>query len=166
MKIDKYYIAGGVAILVILIVVFTQRSDWDATRHILSSDSEGNLTPISESYFEGEEQRLIGVVNAKLAEVNASLTALSSRVSTNANTIVAEANHAHQSREVIAARAEQIDQYVAANAVLKHTSIHLRNRGDEREPHGQRRLLGAWGDRGGFYHENDGGNLLTHWYFD
>tara|TARA_B110000977_G_scaffold45019_1_gene61233 strand:- start:1554 stop:2015 length:462 start_codon:yes stop_codon:yes gene_type:complete len=57
MKIDKYYIAAGVALLVILIVVFTQRSDWKADRFILSADSKGNLTPVSESYFADEEQR-------------------------------------------------------------------------------------------------------------
>jgi hypothetical protein len=111
MKINPYYIAGAVAVLVILIVVFTQRSDWDATRHILSSDSEGNLTPISESYFEGEEQRLIGVVNAKLAEVNASLTALSSRVSTNTTDIIAHYHDANNRIAVVAERAEQIDRY-------------------------------------------------------
>lgn len=57
MKIDKYYIAAGVALLVILIVVFTQRSDWNANRFILSADSKGNLTPVSESYFDGEEKK-------------------------------------------------------------------------------------------------------------
>jgi hypothetical protein len=69
MKINPYYIAGAVAVLVILIVVFTQRSDWDAANFILRTDSEGNLTPISESYFEGEEQRMAGVVNATVSDL-------------------------------------------------------------------------------------------------
>lgn len=71
MKIDKYYIAAGVALLVILIVVFTQRSDWNADRFILSADSKGNLTPVSESYFEGEEKRMKGVVDGKVADLTA-----------------------------------------------------------------------------------------------
>ena len=66
MKIDKYYIAAGVALLVILIVVFTQRSDWNADRFILSADSKGNLTPVSESYFDGEEKKLMEKVDGKL----------------------------------------------------------------------------------------------------
>tara|TARA_B110000902_G_C13825810_1_gene405499 strand:+ start:39 stop:467 length:429 start_codon:yes stop_codon:yes gene_type:complete len=67
MKINPYYIAGGVALLVILIVVFTQRSDWKADRFILSADSKGNLTPVSESYFEGEEKKMMEKVAGKLA---------------------------------------------------------------------------------------------------
>ena len=69
MKIDKYYIAGGVAILVILIVVFTQRSDWDANKFILSADSKGNLTPVSEKYFEDQEKKIMEKVAGKVAEL-------------------------------------------------------------------------------------------------
>ena len=71
MKIDKYYIAGGVAILVILIVVFTQRSDWDANKFILSADSKGNLTPVSESYFEDQEKKIMEKVDRKVADLKA-----------------------------------------------------------------------------------------------
>ena len=66
MKINPYYIAAGVALLIILIVVFTQRSDWDAANYILSADAEGNLTPVSESYFDGEEKKLMEKVDGKL----------------------------------------------------------------------------------------------------
>ena len=70
MKINPYYIAGGVALLVILIVVFTQRSDWDANRFILSADSKGNLTPVSESYFEDQEKKIMEKVAEKMRSLD------------------------------------------------------------------------------------------------
>lgn len=169
MKINKYYIAAGVAILVILIVVFAQRSDWDENRFILSADSEGNLTPISESYFDGEEKRLINVVNTKLAEISNRVGAvanrveavdksLSNRINTNANNIRAEANAALQRNRVVAARAEQIDVHydnLSKNTVYYNKPFHLKNsaRGNG--------LFGEYNERGGWY---GGANGSTQWY--
>ena len=52
-----------VNVVIILIVVFVRRSDWDANKYILSADSEGNLNPVSESYFESNEKKHIAEVN-------------------------------------------------------------------------------------------------------
>ena len=60
MKFNKYHIgAAGAVLVIILIIVFVQRSDWDKSRFILSADSEGNLNPVSESYFENKEKEAI-----------------------------------------------------------------------------------------------------------
>ena len=59
MKFNKYHIgAAGAVLLIILIVVFVLRSDWDANKYILSADYAGNLNPLSESYFANKERDL------------------------------------------------------------------------------------------------------------
>lgn len=59
MKFNKYQLAAaGIAVVIIVIVVFTQRSDWDANKYILSADDAGNLNPVSESYFDNKEKEL------------------------------------------------------------------------------------------------------------
>lgn len=71
MKFNKYHIAAAGAVLVIiLIVIFVQRSDWDKSRFILSADSEGNLNPVSESYFENEEKRFMAKAGAQVSYIN------------------------------------------------------------------------------------------------
>ena len=170
MKINKYYIAAGVALLVILIVVFTQRSDWDENNFILSADNKGNLTPISEKYFEDEEKRLIKVVNTKLAEISNRVgavanrveavdRALGARINTNANNIRAEANAALQRNRVVAARAEQIDVHydnLSKKSVYKNTDFHLQNRAKQRNER-----FGEYNERGGWY---AGPNGRTQWF--
>ena len=77
MKINKYY--GAAALLtVILIVVFTQRSEWNANKFILSADSEGNLDPKSEAYFDAKEKAFLAKVDAKLAQVDKNTKAINS----------------------------------------------------------------------------------------
>jgi len=57
MKFNKYQLAAaGIALVIIIIIVFTQRSDWNKNRFILSADDQGNLNPVSESYFENKEK--------------------------------------------------------------------------------------------------------------
>lgn len=63
------YITLALALVITLIVVFTQRSDWDPTRFILSADNSGNLNPVSESYFKDQEERIMNLVNDKLKNV-------------------------------------------------------------------------------------------------
>jgi hypothetical protein len=67
--------------VVILIVVFTQRSDWDADRFILSADSEGNLDPVSEKYFADNEKALLASVDTRIAAANKRITDVNNRVS-------------------------------------------------------------------------------------
>ena len=71
MQFNKYYLAAAASVLVItLIIVFSQRSDWDSNRYILSSDNDGNLIPRSESYFEEKENArtnwVTGTVNNRV----------------------------------------------------------------------------------------------------
>lgn len=66
MKFNKYYI-GALAAVAIILIIFSQRSDWDSNRYILSADNTGNLNPISESYFQNEENRIKSQVDAALA---------------------------------------------------------------------------------------------------
>ena len=66
---NKYYIGGAVALVTIVMVFFFQRSDWNKDRYILSSDNAGNLTPMSEAYFDAKEKALIAKVDAKLKGV-------------------------------------------------------------------------------------------------
>ena len=63
------YIALALALVITLIVVFTQRSDWDPNRFILSADNSGNLNPVSEQYFKDQEERIMNLVNDKLKDV-------------------------------------------------------------------------------------------------
>jgi hypothetical protein len=71
MKLNKYHIgAAGAVLVIILIVVFIQRSEWDKNRFILSADSEGNLNPVSESYFESNEKKHIGEVGHLMNKLN------------------------------------------------------------------------------------------------
>tara|TARA_B100000768_G_C11221869_1_gene350908 strand:- start:397 stop:888 length:492 start_codon:yes stop_codon:yes gene_type:complete len=70
MKIDKYYVAAAVALLVILVIVFAQRSDWDKNRFILSTDSKGNLTSVSEGHFENEEKRFMAKAEGQVKHIN------------------------------------------------------------------------------------------------
>ena len=63
-----YYIAA-LAAVAIVIVVFTQRSDWDLNRYILSADNEGNLNSVPEQYFKDQEDRIMKLVNDKLKNV-------------------------------------------------------------------------------------------------
>jgi len=69
MKFNVYYIAAFVAVAIIVIVVFTQVSEWDTSRYILSADDSGNLAPISEKYFKDQEDRIMKLVNDKLKNV-------------------------------------------------------------------------------------------------
>lgn len=80
MKFNKYQlVAAGIAVAILVIVVFTQRSDWDANKFILSADGQGNLEPKSEKYFENQEKKLLSNVDTKLnnqlAEVGISVAA-------------------------------------------------------------------------------------------
>ena len=70
MKVDKYYVAAAVALLVILVIVFAQRSDWDKKRFILSTDSKGNLTSVSEGHFENEEKRFMAKAEGQVNHIN------------------------------------------------------------------------------------------------
>jgi hypothetical protein len=71
MKINKYRIgAAGAVLVIILIIVFVQRSDWNKSRFILSADSEGNLNPVSESYFESNEKKHIDEVGRLMNKLN------------------------------------------------------------------------------------------------
>lgn len=69
MKFNMYYIAAFVAVAIIVIVVLTQRSEWDLDRYILSADNSGNLKPIPEKYFKDQEDRIMKLVNDKLKNV-------------------------------------------------------------------------------------------------
>ena len=70
MKINPYYAAAGIALVVILVILFTQRSNWNKDKFILSADDSGNLTPISEDYFDNKEKALLAKVDAKLAQID------------------------------------------------------------------------------------------------
>ena len=70
MKINPYYASAGIALVVILITLFTQRSNWNKDKFILSADDSGNLSPISEEYFDNKEKALLAKVDAKLAQVD------------------------------------------------------------------------------------------------
>jgi hypothetical protein len=81
MKFNKYQLAAaGIAVAIIVIVVFTQRSDWDANKYILSADSQGNLVPKSEKYFDDKEKALIASVDQKIAAVNNRVTSVDNKV--------------------------------------------------------------------------------------
>ena len=69
MKIDPYYASAGIALVVILVILFTQRSNWNKDKFILSADDSGNLSPISEEYFDNKEKALLAKVDAKLVGV-------------------------------------------------------------------------------------------------
>ena len=69
MKIDPYYASAGIALVVILVILFTQRSNWNKDKFILSADDSGNLSPISEDYFDKKEKALLAKVDAKLVGV-------------------------------------------------------------------------------------------------
>jgi len=81
MKINNYYIGLALVSVVILIVVFTQRSDWGADKFILSTDSEGNLDPVSEKYFDDNEKALLASVDTRIAAANKRITDVINRVS-------------------------------------------------------------------------------------
>ena len=70
MKFNKYHLAAGAGLVIILIVVFVQRSDWDSNKYILSADDAGNLEPKSEKYFDDKEKALLNTVNQKNAALN------------------------------------------------------------------------------------------------
>lgn len=82
MKFDKYKLASavGIALVIIVIVVFTQRSDWDANKYILSADDSGNLEPKSEKYFDDKEKALLAAVDQKIAAVNSRITGVDNKV--------------------------------------------------------------------------------------
>ena len=64
---NNYYIIG-IATLIVLVLsfyYFTKSENWDSSRYILSADTEGNLKPISESYFEDEEKRYMAIADQK-----------------------------------------------------------------------------------------------------
>ena len=72
MKINPYYIAAAVAVAVIVIIFVSRRDnatrDWNSTNFILSADNTGNLTSISEAFFEQKETELLAEVD-KLTKV-------------------------------------------------------------------------------------------------
>lgn len=71
MQFNKYYLAAAAAVLVIILfIVFSQRSDWDSNRYILSADDDGNLNPISESYFQNEEIKQRSAFEAMTQKLN------------------------------------------------------------------------------------------------
>src|SRR5210317_247321 len=74
------YIALALALVITLIVVFTQRSDWDANKFILSADGEGNLEPKSEQYFDDKEKALFATVDQKIAAVNNRISGVDNKV--------------------------------------------------------------------------------------
>lgn len=80
MKINKYYAALAVLLAIVLITAFTQRSNWDADKFILSADDSGNLRPISEKYFADKEKALLVSVDTKLAVVNERIADVDNKV--------------------------------------------------------------------------------------
>ena len=71
MKFNKYNIgAAGAVLVIILIVVFVRRSDWDSSKYILSADDAGNLEPKSEKYFDDKEKALLTRVDQKNSALN------------------------------------------------------------------------------------------------
>ncbi len=75
---NKYIIGviATIAALVLAFYYFTNSETWDSSRYILSSNSDGNLKPISESYFESS-------INASLAKMNTKLAQIEKKVNKN-----------------------------------------------------------------------------------
>lgn len=83
MKFNKYQLAAaGIAVVIIVIFMFRQRSDWDANKFILSADDQGNLVPKSEKYFDDKEKALLASVDQKIAAVNSRISGVDNRVTT------------------------------------------------------------------------------------
>lgn len=70
------YIIGVIAAITALVFAFyyfTNSETWDSSRYILSANSDGNLKPISESYFESSINTSLAKMNTKLAQMNTKL---------------------------------------------------------------------------------------------
>ena len=72
---NNYYIIGiaSFVVLVLSFYYFTKSENWDSSRYILSADTEGNLKPVSETYFSNKEKVhnkfVKDTVNGKLGHV-------------------------------------------------------------------------------------------------
>lgn len=125
MKFNKYYIGAGVVLVIILIVVFTQRSDWDANRYILSADNEGNLEPKSEKYFDDKEKALLASVDAKIAAVNNRVTSVNNRVTSVDNKVNVQ-------RRDFNNRAGHVDRHFTTKTEFKQLGDFIGPWADER----------------------------------
>jgi len=168
MKFNKYQLAAaGITVAIIVIVVFTQRSDWDANKFILSADGEGNLEPKSEQYFDDKEKALFATVDQKIAAVNNRISGVDNKVNVQRRDFNNRAAHVDRhftprsdfnrldawSRTVgpwADGRYQPKGHYVQYN-----TDFHLRNRrrGNER--------FGEYNERGGWF---GGPNQRTQWF--
>lgn len=174
MKFDKYKLASavGIALVIIVIIVFTQRSDWDANKYILSADNEGNLEPKSEKYFDDKEKALLASVDAKIAAVNNRISGVDNKVNvqrTDFNNYKGAADRHFSTKAEFNrldawhrglgawtdARYQRKGNYQpAGNYVQYGRPFHLQNqsKGNDR--------FGAWNERGGWY---GGPNQWTQW---
>ncbi len=73
MKLTNYQLgAAAVLVLLAVIAVFVQRSNWNRDRYILSADNAGNLKPVSEKYFEDKQKAFenrLNIMEKKVAPV-------------------------------------------------------------------------------------------------
>jgi hypothetical protein len=160
--------------VVILIVVFTQRSDWDADKFILSADSEGNLDPVSEKYFDDNEKALLASVDTKIAAANKRITDVNNRVSSvdhkvNVQRTDFNNRNGHVDRHFATnARVDGIQRW--ADSVGAWVDARYQPRGSyvtygkpfhlQNQSKGGARF-GAYNERGGWY---GGTNNWTQWY--
>ena len=166
MKINKYYVAAATLLAVILIVVFVQRSDWDADKYILSADDAGNLEPKSEKYFDDKEKALLAAVDQKIAAVNGRVTGVDNKVNVQRTDFN---NYKGAADRHFATKAEfnRLDRWASGlgawtdgryqrkgNYVEYGKAFHLQNtsKGNDR--------FGAWNERGGWYGSP---NAWTQW---
>ena len=149
MKFNKYQLAAaGIAVAIIVIVVFTQRSDWDANKYILSADDQGNLVPKSEKYFDDKEKALIASVDQKIAAVN--------------NKIRTVENNINQQRTDFNDRARHVDRHFATKNEFNRLDSWSRTVGPWADARFQR--AGDYVRRGQNYRVFSGNNQqLHHW---
>jgi len=158
MKFNKYHIGiAGAVLVIILIVVFSQRSDWDANKFILSADNQGNLNPVSEKYFDDKEKALLAAVdqkiatanqkiataNQKIATVNKELSAVEVRVKAVEKPVVFWENNLWTMAD---SRYQRKGNYQPlGNYVRYNTAFQLQNKYRSNE------FFGSYHERGGFY---------------
>jgi hypothetical protein len=169
MKLNKYQLAAaGIALAIIVIVVFTQRSYWDANKYILSADDAGNLEPKSEKYFDDKEKALLATVDQKIAAVNNRITSVDNKVDIQRRDFNNRAGHVDRHftprsdfnrldawHHTVGPWADARFQ-AKGNYVQYGRDIHLNNRS---KPAHEK--FGAANERGGWY---KGRNDKTQWY--
>lgn len=168
MKFNKYQlVAAGIVLAIIVIVVFTQRSDWDANKYILSADDAGNLEPKSEKYFDDKEKALIAAVDRKIAAVDNKVNIQRRDFNNRAGHVdrhfatKGEFNRLDAWSRTVGpwadARYQPKGNYQAAGHYVQYNRpFHLKNKARGNE------LFGEWRERGGWY-GGDNGNT-TRWY--